>query len=196
MSEEDIRIQKMVFMRFAKSIVPDFQIDEYNLRIISDLFNYFLGIPGNLDLKKGLWLMGEIGTGKSVLMQVFSKYMIAKHDGFLVHDCSHVANQYSITGDLDKYTYNQTGHSGFPVRMCFDELGRESMPANHFGQKLNVMRHILHIRYSLWQISGLQTFITTNLDPSGVEAHYGDYIRDRCKEMFNVLSFPGNSRRK
>ncbi|SBW03812.1 conserved hypothetical protein [uncultured Dysgonomonas sp.] len=195
LSNEQIIVQKGIFMEFARSIIPDFKIDESNRENISDLFNYFLKLPGRLDPSKGLWLMGDIGTGKSSLMQVFSKYMIAKHDGFLIHDCSHVANQYSISGDLDKYTYNQTGYHGEPVWMCFDELGRESIPANHFGQKLNVMQHILSTRYSLWQTEKVKTFVTTNLDAIGVEGCYGDYIRDRCREMFNLISFTGESRR-
>ncbi|MDH6357634.1 hypothetical protein [Parabacteroides sp. PF5-9] len=195
-TKEQVYTQKIAFMEIAESIIPDFQVDESNRQIISDLFNYFLKIPGELDLKKGLWFMGDIGAGKSSLMQVFSKFMIAKNDGFLIHDCSHVANQYSINGDLDKYTYNQDGYCGEPVIMCFDELGRESIPANHFGQKLNVMQHILHIRYSLWQTTGLRTFITTNLDPQTAQEYYGNYIRDRCREMFNVVPFLGKSRRK
>jgi hypothetical protein len=176
-------------------IVPEFKVDNDNRQVITDLFNYFLNIPGNFDLKKGLWLEGDLGTGKSSLMQIFSKFMIARFDGFLIHICSHVANEYSIYGNLDKYTYNQTGYCGEPVQMCFDELGRESIPANHFGQKLNVMQHILHIRYSLWQTDGLKTFITTNTDADEVEELYGDFIRDRRGEMFNIIELTGKSRR-
>ena len=80
--------------------------------------------------------------------------------------------------------------------MCFDELGRETIPANYYGQKLNVMQHILHIRYSLWQSTGVKTFITTNDDPSAIESKYGDFIRDRNREMFNIVLLQGKSRRK
>lgn len=193
---EEINAQKFAFLDIAKAIIPGFAIDESNKKIISNLFNYFLNIPGELELSKGLFVMGDIGTGKSTLMQIFSKFKIFKNDGFLIHDCAHVANQYSINGDLDKYTYNVNGYCGNPVDMCFDELGRESIPANHFGQKLNVMQHILHIRYSLWQQKGLRTFITTNLGPSQVGELYGDFVRDRCREMFNVIMMEGASRRK
>jgi len=195
-SQKDwINSQKRLWFDYARKSIPDFQIDDSNRQVIADLFNYFLKIPGNLDLRKGLWLEGEIGTGKSSLMQIFSKFMIARFDGFLIHICSHVANEYSIHGDLDKYTYNQTGYCGEPVSMCFDELGRESIPANHFGQKLNVMQHILHIRYSLWQTDGVKTFITTNLDADGVEKLYDDFIRDRRHEMFNIIILTGKSKR-
>ena len=182
-------------MDYARMIIPDFKVDDDNRRVIADMFNYFLNIPGKLDLNKGLWLEGDLGTGKSSLMQIFSKFMIARQDGYMIHICSHIANEYSIHGSIDKYTYNQSGYCGKPVLMCFDELGRESCPANHFGQKLNVMQHILHIRYSLWQIEGLKTFITTNLDADGIEELYDDYIRDRRKEMFNIIALTGKSRR-
>lgn len=80
--------------------------------------------------------------------------------------------------------------------MGFDELGREPIPGVYYGQKLNVMQHIIHVRYSLWQLAKLRTFVTTNMDAEEVENLYGDYIRDRRKEMFNIIPLTGESRRK
>ena len=194
-SPEWILEQKHLSLNIARNIIPDFQIDDNNRQIIADVFNYFLELPGNLDLRKGLWLEGDIGTGKSSLMQIFSKFMIARNKGFKIHICSQVVTQYSGTGDIDLFAYNSLGYPKGPVRMCFDELGREPIPGNHFGQKLNVMQHLLHVRYSLWQTEGLKTFVTTNLGADEVEELYGDYIRDRRKEMFNIVVVTGKSRR-
>ena len=194
--EEWILSQKLLWMDYARMIIPDFKVDDDNRQVIADLFNYFLNIPGNLDLNKGLWLEGDLGTGKSSLMQIFSKFMIARQKGFLIHICSYIVTQYAIKGDIDRYTYNEREYSRrSPVCMCFDELGREPIPGNHFGQKINVMQHILHVRYSLWQTEGLKTFVTTNLDADGIEELYDDYIRDRRKEMFNIIVLTGKSRR-
>ena len=57
------------------------------------------------------------------------------------------------------------------------------------------MQHIFHIRYSYWQQYGLRTYVTTNLFPKDVERKYGDYIRDRRGEMFNLIELDGESRR-
>ena len=80
--------------------------------------------------------------------------------------------------------------------MCFDELGREPIPSKYFGTELNVFQHVLHIRYALWQQTHLKTYVTTNLMPDEVQNIYGDYIRDRRKEMFNLIAVTGDSRRK
>lgn len=178
------------------SVIPEFSIDASNRQLITDLFNYFNGIEGRYDLDKGLWLYGDIGTGKSSLMRIFSEYLRLGFNGFKIHICDGLSNNYSRSGDLDVYTYNQHGYIGEPVWMCFDELGRETIPANHFGAKLNVMQHILHIRYSLWRSNRLKTFVTTNCDPLQIETLYGDFIRDRIREMFNVILVEGKSRRR
>lgn len=98
-------------------------------------------------------------------------------------------------GDLSRYLDNTGWSSLGPVDMCFDEFGREPIPAKYFGNELNVMQHIFHIRYSYWQQYGLKTYVTTNLYPNDVERKYGDYIRDRRGEMFNLIELNGESRR-
>lgn len=192
---EWINRQKYFWMDCARNIIPEFQVNNGNRHVIADLFNYFMNIPGNLDPKKGLWLEGDIGTGKSSLMQIFSNFMKFHKVYFRIIICSYIVTQYSSIGDIDLFTYNLQSHPTGPVCMCFDELGREPIPGNHFGQKLNVMQYIFHVRYSLWQTDRLKTFVTTNLDADGIEELYGDYIRDRRKEMFNIVVLAGKSRR-
>ena len=115
--------------------------------------------------------------------------------GFRVYICSQVTTDYSLTGDLSRYLDNAGWSSSGPVPMCFDELGREPLPAKYYGTELNVMQHILHIRYSYWQTTGLRTFVTTNANGNDIERLYGDFIRDRRKEMFNIIPVTGDSRR-
>ena len=178
------------------SEIKDFAIDEHNKAVYSSVFDYFFGIEGDLDLKKGLWIEGDIGTGKSTMMRLFSELLKKQFKGFKIYDCTRVSNDYAINCDLDRYTYNQSGYNGEPVNMCFDELGKETIPSIHFGQKLNVMQHILHVRYTLWQGYGVKTFVTTNDGIKDIENKYGSYIKDRCIEMFNFVSMTGKSRRK
>lgn len=196
LSDNEIENRKRTFLKAALSVIPEFTIDESNRQLVADLFDYFNSIEGRYDLHRGLWLYGDIGTGKSSLMRVFAEYLRLGFNGFKIHICDGVSNNYSREGNLDEYTHNQYGYIGEPVWMCFDELGREAIPANHFGTKLNVMQHILHIRYSLWQSQRLKTFVTTNCDPLQIETLYGDFIRDRVREMFNVILIEGKSRRR
>lgn len=172
-----------------------FSVNGRNQKLVGNLFNYFLGLPGELDTRKGLWLEGPVGTGKSMLMYVFSEFMKSLRQGFQVYICSTITTEYALTGNLDRYTQNEGGYISGPVPMCFDELGREPVPSNYFGQKLNVMQHILHVRYTYWQATGLKTYVTTNCDAMKIEELYDDYIRDRRKEMFNIIPVTGESRR-
>lgn len=187
---------KMKFLRIARNCTKGvFTLDGRNKKLVGDLFNYFLGLPGELDFRKGLWLEGPVGTGKSMLMYVFSEFMKSLQQGFQVYICSSVTTEYALSGDLDKYLLNENGFATYPVPMCFDELGREPIPSAYYGQKMNVMQHILHVRYSYWQTTGLKTYVTTNCDANKIGEIYGDYIRDRRKEMFNKIVLAGSSRR-
>ena len=192
----------MLFFDTANEVVPGFTIDQDNLKVIENLFYYFIGLEREYDLNKGLWIMGGNGTGKTKILKIFSLFGQKRYNGFKVYECMTISNEYATKGDIEKYTYNQQGSYSTqkPADMGFDELGRETIPANHFGQRLNVMQYILHIRYSLWQSEGIKTYITTNLSTDEVHDLYdGDkdkFISDRCREMFNVVTLLGNSRRK
>ena len=192
----------MLFFDTANEVVPGFTIDQDNLKVIENLFYYFIGVEREYDLNKGLWIMGGNGTGKTKILKIFSLFGQKRYNGFKVYECMTISNEYATKGDIEKYTYNQQGSYSTqkPADMGFDELGRETIPANHFGQRLNVMQYILHIRYSLWQSEGIKTYITTNLSTDEVHDLYdGDkdkFISDRCREMFNVVTLLGNSRRK
>lgn len=195
-SPQRLNVYKRHFLELAKQYTDgQFIVDRSNRDVIRSVFLYMLGQPSDLDLEKGLWLEGSIGTGKSTLMQVCSFFLRYYHQGFRVYTCSQVATEFSLTGNLDKYLDNHDGFITGPAPMCFDELGREPIPAKYFGTELNVMQHILHIRYTYWQLYRLKTCITTNLTSIEVEKKYGDYIRDRRKEMFNILVLDGSSRR-
>lgn len=191
---------RTLFYEIVKEQIPDFIYDQNNTHIIKNLFLYFTGQKGEYDLRKGILLMGGNGTGKTSLLYIFSELGKRRFSGFKVFDCAKITNEYAMKGELDAYTYNQLGYNRCAVNMGFDELGRESIPANHFGQKLNVMQHILHIRYNLWRTEGVQTYITTNCDVDEIHKLYDNpndrFISDRIKEMYNQIHLGGDSRRK
>lgn len=195
---ENFEKLKSEFTQIANAICPGFKIDIYNRQVVSDLFNYTIRKEGNLDIKKGIWLEGPNGTGKSTLLRIcaeFQKQIIGK--GFLLLNCSHIATQYANGEEtLDKYTYAHFSIPNRPVTMAFDELGREPIPVYRYNTSLNIMQFILQIRYNLWQQQNIiQTHITTNFDADDIERLYGDFIRDRRKEFFNIISLEGPSRR-
>lgn len=187
---------KEEFLQMAKIVCPGFVIDNANTKVIDELLKYFFQQPGELHPEKGLWIEGDLGTGKTTLMRIFSMLMLKYHKGFLLHPCPDVAVKFTEGASLDTYTYAVNSYPPHPVAMCFDDLGRELIPSCRFGSSLNVMQYILHTRYNIWQKQKIKTFITTNCDAEMTERLYGNFIRDRRKEMFNILVLPGRSRRK
>ena len=168
----------------------------YDRKLVNDLFLYFIGSADSpYDLRKGLWLEGPIGVGKTTLINVFRELMLTFRKGFLVTTATEIANVYSATGSLDTYINNANGYLGRPVNLCIDELGREQIPAMHFGNKLNVMQYLLQQRYGLWQSRGVITHATTNFDWRDIKNKYDDFILDRCRHMFNIVTVDGKSKR-
>lgn len=81
----------------------------------------------------------------------------------------------------------------FVSPLFIDDVGTEQVEINNFGTKELPIYEIFNRRYLDRRFL---MFITTNLKPSQMEERYGDRVRDRIKEMFNVIQIKGESRRK
>lgn len=173
-----------------------FVVDSNNAAAIRALLCYFTGQPAEgLNPNKGILLCGNVGVGKSLLMKAIANTLKRYYKAFRFVVCQDVVLHFENTGDLDTFTANRNGMIGRPAKICFDELGRELIPANNYGNKRNVMQHILMFRYNAWQDSGLLTHGTTNATPRELENLYGAHIADRIREMFNWVVIHGDSRR-
>lgn len=174
-----------------------------NRQILNELYNYAHGI-GSLNPQKGLWIFGEIGTGKTTLIKILAEYQRTMGRGFKCVNCSTIASQYASQGieSLDEHTFSDVNQKAFDakgnqvneksVEKAFDELGRETVPARYFGNELNVMQYIFQLRYNL----KLKTHATSNLKPDSIIGLYGEHIYDRAIEMFNFIELRGESKRK
>lgn len=189
-----------LFKKCCSMVCPSFIIDETNKRLMNDIFCYAEKRSGRFDTGKGIWLWGTYGTGKSTIIQILKTYDTLSSGlsvggypvgGFRIESASTAAAQYQMKGPdaLNPYTYN----NGNPTTMAFDELGRETLPAKHFGTDLNVMQYIFQCRYE-FRTEAL-THVTTNMSLKDTQLKYGPYIADRINELFNVIEIKGNSRR-
>jgi hypothetical protein len=75
---------------------------------------------------------------------------------------------------------------------CFDDLGTENN-LKLYGNECNVMAEILLSRYDLFVSRKLITHLTTNLSASEIEAAYGNRLRSRLREQFNLIAFNNNT---
>lgn len=189
-----------LFKKSCEMVCPSFEINDANRGLMNDIYKYIERREGRLNPSKGLWLWGPIGTGKSTIIQIMNMYDKLANGlsmggypigGFMIELASTVATKFAAKGSdgLEPYTYNY----GNVRTISFDELGREPLPAKHFGTELNVMQYVFQCRYEFR--SEAHTHVTTNLTLNEVQKKYGDHIADRINEMFNVIEVRGRSRR-
>lgn len=180
-------------------VCPQFEADANTKELMNELYYYVNGETSpklNLDPKKGILLWGNIGTGKSTIIRILGEVLRMFGKGYKTVNCSYMATQFAASGldAVNTSTYNETDRGVRPVDRAFDELGREPIPARHYGNELNIMQYVFQCRYELRE--SIRTYATTNINPQSLGSLYGDYIADRMSEMFNIVELKGKSRRK
>ena len=193
-------------LRSTKSLSGQlFKMTDWNSKVVHDLCLYFAGDERFKDrdksysLDKGILLAGTPGTGKSHLMAFFSKN---PHVSYAHVTCKAVAERYRTGWKRDEldtlewYSYTlkaEAGHAWDQKELgyCFGDLGTED-EKNNFGNKMNVMEHIIFQRYEN-KLPFNMTHYTTNLNGNEIENTYGLRVRDRLREACNYMSLEGPS---
>lgn len=181
-----------------------FRLDDDNREAVTLLCYYFTNDPRfegpDRSLKKGLLLHGGVGVGKSVIMHLFQQNQKLSYK---LVSCIDVVNEFTnqshderkagvnplsiFCGDAHApIGGNMYGHRR--LGLCFDDLGLENARAIHYGEVKNCMEEILWQRYKTGEHA--KTHATTNMSAEQIEQTYGIRIRDRMKEMFNVIAWP------
>ena len=145
-----------------------------------------------IDLKKGVLLTGPVGCGKTSLMTLVN-FFFPKEKQFQIKAARETGFEFEREGykTINKYSQVSVHTSVF----CFDDLGIEQ-PQKYFGNECNVMAEILLSRYDLFVSKEILTHATTNLSATELESKYGNRLRSRMREMFNLVAFDKNSRDK
>lgn len=186
-----------------------FVIDEHNKDVLRFLLYYFNGSPlaeqvfpeAKYKLHKNLLIMGGVGTGKTLIMQIFSEYLRYTKNPRFFHCMSvtQMVNYYTIHNNLDRYTYNEENSTGFrpqPFNICLNDIGVQSK--TYFGMDTQLLTdEFLHARNEIWTQLGNTAHLTTNLTIKQLEEKFADgfgRLIDRFK-TYNVIKLTGNSRR-
>lgn len=184
-------------------------VDENNKQILRYLLYYFNNCPladevfpgKNYSNKNNLLICGEAGAGKTMLFQVFAKYLEITHNpnAFVNLSVTQMINYYKINNHLDKFTYNEQGSGkieGNPFNVCMNDIGLQSHM--HFGTDTKIMiLDFFHARNEIWVQSGHKAHATTNMTRTETAKYfYDEYGRltDRLK-TYNLIYLKGESRR-
>lgn len=189
-------------VKFLSQYVADngrhFLLDQWSTPILEALCLYFTNderfeaLDASFSLKKGIMIQGNVGSGKSSLMKIFA---VNQQKSFRFVSCSNVAREYSEGGYkvVSKYMRPLTNSNRqlfFGQELlgwCFDDLGFEA-EGKHYGKASNIMTELLQAIYDEQELRGM-VHVTTNLTAKDIDTMYGNRIRSRMREMFNVLSY-------
>lgn len=185
---------KKIFGEHFKLFTEDFSLI-YSL-IVHAIEDKTEAEKRRLDLKKGILLSGPIGCGKSSLMTLL-KYFFPPGKQYQIKSTRDISFEFEKEGFrvINRYSKNPLNLSNtnpVPNIYCFDDLGVEQSQ-KHFGNECNVMAEILLSRYDLFITKGIPTHLTTNLSASEIEEKYGNRVRSRMREMFNLVAFEKGS---
>ena len=188
----------------------DYQVDDHNRKVLQFLTYYFNGcklaeqvFPSeNYKIHKNILLIGEPGTGKTMIMQIFADYLrITENENrFQNISMTQLMNYYKINGHIDRYTFNELADlkafEGSPFNVCLNDLGLMTEKQKSFGTTLTqVTDEFLFARYEIYQQYNKRYHITSNLTVKDLRGRFEDRLMDRFKS-FNIIELRGESRRK
>jgi DNA replication protein DnaC len=172
-----------------------FQIYDRDRDIVLKLCNYFINDKDfcnkeNIDPTKGVLLTGPVGCGKTSLMKLI-RHLVPKQRPYQVIPAR------NITFSFNHFGYKTIEEFGNGKSFCFDDLGIEPI-GRYYGRDCNVMGEVLLSRYELFlQTKGkVKTHATTNLNAEELEELYGNRVRSRMRDIFNLIAFDKNTNDK
>lgn len=177
-----------------------FKIIEEDYPIVYKLIAYFLKdeqvcFQFAISLQKGILMSGPVGCGKTSLMNLM-RYLTPAEYKFTVKPCRDISFEFIKDGYEVIHRYSRGKLEQLdPKIYCFDDLGLENN-LKYYGNECNVMAEILLSRYDLYISRRIQTHITTNLSASEIEAQYGNRVRSRMRELFNLIAYDNNTKDK
>lgn len=190
----------------ASNIVEDIGKELYGEKFsVADkkIFNVYKKVYENF-LKddrrsKGVFILGDLGIGKSAMMRVFQRMFKDTNRRFkwvAGLSLKDMAEQLT-TGEIKE-------HYGYSLKcdLYIDDIGF-TVDVKRYGNTVNIISEIIMDRYDLFISAGFRTHISSNvtlvstdtITPS-IEKIYGNRVLDRLREMDELVAWNGESLRK
>lgn len=208
--------QLLVYIANKVCLAPqhrEFEIDDNNRQVLRFLLYYFNNCAEaenvfpdkHYKLHNNLLIMGNVGTGKTMLMQIFSEYLrVTKNPNFFYNvSVTQMTNYFTIHNNIDRYTFNEDeggGFNGKPFNICLNDIGVENRPFYGIDTR-TVVEDFLHARNEIWTQTAIDrrkfAHLTTNLTMKQLKETFSDdfgRLIDRFK-TYNIIKLTGESRR-
>lgn len=195
-------------MEIGRYMVPGFTIDPNNEFAYMNVLRWCINDPAmecynfngdtriQADPQKGLYIYGNVGTGKSVLLDVFRVLCLfykfgAKYGdrvdklAWKTYRSDTICDMYMEDGDLKEW-------KDIPC-LGIQDLGSEPAELLYMGNRRRVLRSIIEARGDVFD---RLTIISSNIPPSALGEVYGPRVQSRIAQMCNVYRLGGPDRRK
>lgn len=184
-------------LNIAKNLEPGFIVTEDNKFILKKMLLYFTGdkeFDGSL--KKGLMICGGVGTGKTLLFEIFKLYTgrILRTNSYRYYLSTDIIDNVNVNGVeyLELFNNNYSN----PITCYIDDIASRNEIVKYYGTEVNAMEQLLSIRYNVYSRYRKLTHVSLNKYPNELKDIYDARIIDRMKEMFNIIELKGSSFRE
>lgn len=184
--------RELFWLIYKRKVSNDLVLDG-NLKVsIRDLILYFTGSDTcPYSLKKGIYLFGNVGIGKTALMEAFSVFTQTLNYKYFqlgnVRDISFRIQRQKETALLDNYMNGN---------WCIDDLFADQEQSKIYGNSTDVSKILIEQFYLHGWRQGKKIHITSNIEPEDIGRQIPDpRFIDRVKEMMTPVELIGKSKR-
>lgn len=194
--------------RHFRRYSPELVIDDNNGEVMKALVLYFrqdrmFETEGHGSLKKGIFLVGPVGVGKTFLMKLLLESVrFETRVPYRIESAFQVAEKYQSDGmdTLNKIIPEVTGIRSIDNpynnrNLLFDDFGVEPTQVSYMGTRLNPMEFVISRLYDRYSDRFSNIHFTSNLNKQMIEEAYGTRIYSRLREMTNLILLNGPDRR-
>lgn len=143
--------------------------------------------------RKGLFLKGECGIGKSYGVEVLAAIFhlpVFRTEDFI----SAYKDLDGNLNELRKMVITGMDFFNAPHDIVLDDIGTADT-ARNYGEIADIVCNVIDWRYHAYLKYGVKTIVTTNLSDSEILQRYGRRVEDRIREVFYVKRVAGKSLR-